>query len=239
LGLPGNSDVRRKHSLGGAKISGDGSIDIGNVDGSINAGGDVIGGNNNTTNIYVSTPDLQEQKLAQDRDEETLLQNYRDKMDELLLPPHNLRSSPEDSPVRNIARGRTLTVLKDLNADRKGAVVRYLYESKLIEAGNLIINWAGANLQGADLKRANLAGADLTDTNLHRANLARTLLAGANLARTLLAEANLQEANLKKVNLKAAILSLSPNPKGFRLKLQLKALCKGKSTIDNPTLGNP
>jgi hypothetical protein len=36
-----------------------------------------------------------------------------------------------------------------------------------------------------------------------------------------------------------AILILSPNPKGFRLNLQLKSLCKGKSAIDNPAFGNP
>ena len=29
------------------------------------------------------------------------------------------------------------------------------------------------------------------------------------------------------------------NPKGFRLNLQLKSICKGKSAIDNPSSENP
>jgi hypothetical protein len=37
----------------------------------------------------------------------------------------------------------------------------------------------------------------------------------------------------------SAILILGLNPKGFRLKFQLKTLCKGKSAIDNPVVGNP
>jgi hypothetical protein len=54
---------------------------------------------------------------------------------------------------------------------------------------------------------------------------------------------------LKETGLRSAILILSPNPKGFRLKFQLKPLCKGlqllasaalcKSAINNPVFRNP
>jgi len=69
----------------------------------------------------------------------------------------------------------------------------------------------GANLEGADLRRANLEGADLQKTdlrwaNLREANLYGADLEGANLYRANLQGANLEGADLRRANLEGANL---------------------------------
>ena len=64
----------------------------------------------------------------------------------------------------------------------------------------------GANLRGADLRRANLSGADLSGANLRRADLSGADLSGANLRRADLRGADLYGANLRGANLRGADL---------------------------------
>lgn len=63
---------------------------------------------------------------------EAALQAYIEKMSTLLLT-QNLGDFSEDEEVRKIARGRTLTVLRRLDAERKGRVLRFLHESGLVD----------------------------------------------------------------------------------------------------------
>src|SRR6266478_6118580 len=103
-----------------------------------------------------------------DNQREAALQAYIDNMLELLLAK-NLRSSTEDEEVQKIARVRTLTVLRRLDAERKGSVLQFLQESGLIGKDKRVINLTGANLNGANLNGANLSGADLSGANLRGA----------------------------------------------------------------------
>ncbi len=101
-----------------------------------------------------------------DREEETALQTYFDRMQELLLD-RGLKESEPGAHVRSVARTRTLAVLRSIqDSRRKGSVVEFLYESGLIQAGKPVVN-----LQGADLSEANLQGSNLKGTDLHGANL--------------------------------------------------------------------
>jgi hypothetical protein len=170
-----------------------------------------------------------ERSIARDRNEEMELQNYFDRMSELMLT-HNLHSQPEDetdTPNREtaatIARSRTLAVLRSIQKPvRKGSVVRFLSESKLIDVINLqaadlkgarlwLTDLHGANLEMANLARADLQAANLEMANLQAANLqaARLQVAdlhGANLAMAFLSRANLLSANLQAANLEGAYL---------------------------------
>jgi hypothetical protein len=142
-----------------------------------------------------------DRKIAQDRVQETTLQNYLDKMTELLLPPNSLRESGEDSEVRSIARSRTLTVLRSLSGERKGSILHFLYEAKLIDGENTVINLIGANLSGVALVEAALFGTDLSGVALIEANLSF-----ANLSKAILSEANLGGADLEGAKLDKANL---------------------------------
>jgi uncharacterized protein YjbI with pentapeptide repeats len=137
-----------------------------------------------------------EQEIASDNQREMALQDYIDKLSELLLHEKLRELKPEYEEVRKIARVRTLTVLPRLDKERKRSVLQFLYESDLIYKGKSIID-----LDGAFLSEANLSKAELTGANLSKANLS-----GANLSGAFVWEANLREANLSKANLSGAIL---------------------------------
>src|SRR5438270_2988234 len=71
-----------------------------------------------------------ELEIAADNQREAALQDYIDKMAELLLDKH-LRESQPDDEVQTIARVRTLTVLQRLDEIRKRSLLQFLYESNL------------------------------------------------------------------------------------------------------------
>ncbi|GCE09780.1 pentapeptide repeat-containing protein [Dictyobacter aurantiacus] len=155
-----------------------------------------------------------EQKIAQQRDQtaldiaadnqrEALLQTYLDRMSELLLDRHLLTKDVKNE-IRNIARARTLTVLSRLDADRKGSLLQFLYESDLI---NIDIHGCIISMKGANLSEANLSEANLSEANLSEANLSEATLSEANLFGADLNRANLSGTDLSKANLFGADLS--------------------------------
>jgi uncharacterized protein YjbI with pentapeptide repeats len=151
-----------------------------------------------------------ERNIEEQRAQDAALQAYLDQMSALLLEK-NLRDSEEDSEARRLARARTLTVLERLSPDRKGSVVRFLYESALVQKGNPIVDLATANLSNADLSLdvlsyadlsdANLSGADLKNANLSDASLSNAVLSGADLSNVDLSDADLRIADLNHADL--------------------------------------
>lgn len=138
-----------------------------------------------------------EREIATDRQQEASLQSYLDRMSELLIN-ENFNTS---ATLRNVARIRTLTVLRGLDEKRKGLVLLFLQEAKLIHKDSRIIN-----LSGADLQKAYLWGADLHNADLEQVNLQGANLASANLDESILTFANLEKANLYRAYLRHAIM---------------------------------
>jgi uncharacterized protein YjbI with pentapeptide repeats len=157
-----------------------------------------------------------ERDIAQDNQQEATLQDYINKMSELLLDRDLCKSTVKDE-VQKIARVRTLTILPRLNGKRKGIVLQFLYEAQLINKGGRIVDLSGADLMGADLSFTTLTGADLSGANfwwarffaanLKGADLSHAALINANLSHTNLSGADLSEAGLMGANLKGADLS--------------------------------
>jgi predicted nucleic acid-binding Zn ribbon protein len=146
--------------------------------------------------------------IEENRAQETALQTYFDQMADLLID-EKLRSEPR-AEVRDVARTRTLTLLRRLDPERKGALLRFLHEAELI-TGTAIIELAGAdlseaNLSGSLLNEANLFGANLVEAPLVMANLVGANLFETDLSRANLEGANLVGANLVRANLVAASL---------------------------------
>ena len=153
-----------------------------------------------------------EREIAQDNQRETALQEYIDKMSELLLREKLRESQPKDE-VRNIARVRTLTVLPRLDGHRKRSVLQFLYELSLIDKDNSIVNLEGAdlteinlrfgrmkkvNLSRTDMSKANMRNSSLTDLELIATDLSNTCLSYALLRRTNLSYAYLKEADMEE-----------------------------------------
>jgi uncharacterized protein YjbI with pentapeptide repeats len=166
-----------------------------------------------------------DREIATDRQQESALQEYYDKISELLLK-ENLRKAKEGDDIISIARSRTLATLRSLDGVRKGMLIKFLVDAQLIDKQQTIIN-----LQDADLSKVELVHANLSDTNLSgaimiSANLSysylcrtdmsdallgdaflfRADLSGANLINATLINANLVQANMIEANLYKACL---------------------------------
>lgn len=160
--------------------------------------------------------------IEAERAQDAALQAYLDHMTQLLLHEGLLTSEP-GSEVRIVARSRTITALRMLDGARKGAVIQFLYEAKLIggvksdaKGGFLaylptVIELEGADLQGAKLsgifcsniklKGVNLTGADLTDAIIIFSDFTGADLRGAILKNTSFRDNAFFEANLVDTNL--------------------------------------
>jgi uncharacterized protein YjbI with pentapeptide repeats len=137
---------------------------------------------------------------ADQRAQDDALQAYLDHIGELLLDKDKpLRDSKEDDEVRTLARARTLTVLTRLDGNRKGSVLRFLYEARLINSDAVILELIGADLRGAIPPRPFLM----------RVHLRRAILSGAYLRGAILGSATLIEADLSGANLEGADLSMA------------------------------
>ena len=88
--------------------------------------------------------------IARLRDERAMIEGYFDRLTDLLLNK-NLRQSNSDDETVRAARAHTLTTLRNLNPDDRGQVVRFLYESALLNAAEPIIDLQAADLSKMDL----------------------------------------------------------------------------------------
>lgn len=179
-----------------------------------------------------------EREIANDRQQEAALQAYFDRMSDLLLK-EKLRTTKK-AEVRDVARTRTISIMRVLDRRRNNLVIQFLREARVVTDKNSILNGAemegmdlqrlhlnevymqGANLEGADLQDAYLYQANLQGARLWRANLRNTILQRANLSEAILQEANLQDAFLWEANLQSALL-LDTNLEGadlFQVNLQ-------------------
>ncbi|WP_206818455.1 pentapeptide repeat-containing protein [Chroococcus sp. FPU101] len=151
-----------------------------------------------------------EREIASANLRDEALENYFDRMSELLLDK-KLRKSPKNDPVRNIAITRTLTILRRLENDteRKTMVIRFLEAAEIIDiidekfSG---INLSEINLSGARLNRANLSGINLSHASLDQIDLRGATLKKINLTYTKLNEAILDSTDLSEADLSGAIL---------------------------------
>jgi uncharacterized protein YjbI with pentapeptide repeats len=137
-------------------------------------------------------------------------------MSDLLLN-HNLRQSKSGDEVRQVARIRTLTTLRRLDASRNKTVLQFLQDANLLGGKDAVINLSDAdlsyddlcntNLSGTDLSHADLSYTDLNYADLSHADLSGAILIGANLDGTDLSHADLSGAILIDADLRHAVLS--------------------------------
>jgi hypothetical protein len=136
---------------------------------------------------------------------EDRLQHYLDTISELLTDKGLIESSPRDI-LRDVARVRTLTVLRQLDQTRKAYLLLFLLESKLINAMKPVIELSRADLMGADFYGSVIKGANLSEVYLNNANMKKADLRGTKLVGSCLIGADLRFADLSNADLTGAIL---------------------------------
>ncbi|MCB9418801.1 MAG: pentapeptide repeat-containing protein [Ardenticatenaceae bacterium] len=157
-----------------------------------------------------------EKELSIDTQRQVNLESYFDRITNLILE-WGLLDSSDESAVRTIARAITLATFRGLDGHRKGRLVRFLAEAKLISgpqpkiilsgADMRQINLQKANFNNINLTRANLSNSMLNQINLNKAHLIRCKLTGATISHANLRQAKLDRANLNSSNLVETNLS--------------------------------
>lgn len=148
--------------------------------------------------------------IEKNRQQQKALEDYLDRMTELLLQA-NLRKSLPTDEIRSIARTRTLTILRNFNGVRKSQLIQFLYESALIgkitENGAFeeIIDLSFADLQYIELAYGKLDGINLPKTNVRNSNFEYASLIGANFYLSDLDDSNFSYAKLMGANLHAGL----------------------------------
>lgn len=137
--------------------------------------------------------------LANDNRAEEALTTYVERISELLLQHH--LTGIEDADVRAVARARTLMALRNLNEHRKVILLRFLYDSRLIDREHRVIDLRGANLNGIVIRDTHLAVIDLSGAKVRFADLE-----GCNLEQAILKGVDFAGTNLRRTNLRAAVL---------------------------------
>jgi uncharacterized protein YjbI with pentapeptide repeats len=171
---------------------------------------------------------LQQRASALDAEQESTLRTYLAQMSDLMLD-RGLLHSKRGSDVREVARTATLTTVRRLDGPRRGMVLQFLDEARLLrrekhrsakvslasadfsraKVTDLYLaaaNLGGANLRGADLSEVHLRGAELSGANLRGANLFAVDLSGAELDRANLSGADLHDATLDNADFHGAYL---------------------------------
>jgi hypothetical protein len=149
---------------------------------------------------------------ALDQQRTTTLQTYIDNMQDLILTYNllgessKLNNSSDAARIyeaQQLARARTLTALQGLDPVRKGRLLTFLYEAKLIgfmdtngKIHNPIIKLTGADLRGADLYSISPFLINLRGVYLDSADLSSVDLSGADFCGAKLREADLDSADL-------------------------------------------
>lgn len=168
-----------------------------------------------------------------DQRRQATLDNYLNDISALVLS-HDLSGRGSAAPARALAAARTDTAVRNLDAARKGILIRYLWEAGLIRGKSPIVylhkadlNGAvfrnaylydanlgtdyliGADFYGADPHGANLSWADLSKADLVKADLGCVAVAGFDVSATALARQHVSSIDctiLKHTNLTDANL---------------------------------
>ena len=186
-----------------------------------------------------------EKEIASANLRDEALEAYLDRIAELLLSEEYRsklfdKQSSDDNSIRDLARIRTVTILRRLENDRKRQrqVLEFLRDAELFDfifiAANLDgINLFDANLEAANLESANLFHANLSRANLSRANLNYAHLINADLSLAVLIGAELNYAHLNNANMEGAYIENAD----FR-SANLKDACLSKANLTNANLTN-
>jgi len=146
------------------------------------------------------------------------LQDYFSSIGELAIKAelHRPAGKLKDNPVmRNLARARTMTLLKDLDASEKRKVIAFLansdlhYQVSLADADLVRADLGGLHLWHVDLRAADLRGASLNKAKLQGASLKDAVVDG----RTSLMDVEIDECTVLPVWPKGVAPLLSTKPK--------------------------
>jgi uncharacterized protein YjbI with pentapeptide repeats len=172
----------------------------------------------------------QEYRIASEDLQHETMHSYLEDMNDLIFNKQLLKSS--DPEIKSFANAITLNTARQLSSERKGQLLKFLYEAKLVGGCDLeknaksdasscvspIISLKGVRLNdltaepppmtlvGIDLDEVTLTGAQLPAITLIDAEMNSAKLDRTNLENSALTNAKMHRANLERANLQSASL---------------------------------
>ncbi len=172
----------------------------------------------------------QNQRNAADQQRETALNDYVGQMSSMLLDKPDPLATPELwAPAQELARTRTVFVLRELDPARRALVLHFLGDERLLLVGTVTSSISDSaaimkvlaeknsatrtqlltpvvRLYGADFSGADVPNIGLHDANLARVNFNQAGLHSADLRRAILCASQLAGADLSDADLRGAVL---------------------------------
>ena len=160
--------------------------------------------------------ETRDKQIAEEGKQQELLKDYFSKMQTLILAEKTLPKSnnkPTGSPSLDqnqpklspesqaIAKALTFAVLDELDGKRKGKVISYLADSKLIIEDPMLKSKSEINLEHANLKYIVLQDVVMPFVKINNADMTNARLDNVDLSNSDLADSDLSEATLKDVKL--------------------------------------
>ncbi len=138
-----------------------------------------------------------------DRQRQTILDEYLGFMTELLTKEDFITAGEINPRYYSVVRTRTMVALKNLDGDRKGSLLQFLYE------GGLITKPAKLQLTGADLTEAHLENATLGGSELRGVHFNGAILRNANLTNADVSGSDFTGADLTNIHVPEAVLNFA------------------------------
>ena len=153
----------------------------------------------------------QQHEIAVDQQRDQLLTNYIHSITDLLLYADLLHAKASDVK-KLVADAHTKETLRALDPSRKASLMRFLYQTRLINNDVHVIDMAETDLHGAamsdiDIRDTYLVGANISSADLRHANLSFATLVFTNLSSADLRHANLEASDMRNTNLSVANLA--------------------------------
>jgi uncharacterized protein YjbI with pentapeptide repeats len=160
--------------------------------------------------------DARERSIAADRSRAEVLRAYLQQMSELTLQRGLNRSRPTPG-VKELATTLTLTALRQLDGRRKGTILQFLSQARLVDPATRKVNLLFADLRGVILHNGYLPSLDLRGVHVEGANFDQTgigsqaghsstatfegaYLRGASLRHGRISNADFREADLRNAD---------------------------------------
>ena len=208
-----------------------------------------------------SAADFRDYQIAQEQKHQEILTDYFSKMQDLIVETKKSKQTPGSKEsnseerllleFRPTAQALTLSVLEQLDGERKGKVITYLAESQLITVDNNKLSTQpeikldGANLDDIELgnkgQRNSLNEDEMTiidKIKIKNANMKRANLSGLQLLYSELNGSNLENATLENVNFTGSTMIGSRFINGKITDVNFTDVRLGKTIFDNVKLEN-
>jgi uncharacterized protein YjbI with pentapeptide repeats len=146
--------------------------------------------------------------IEDERNKIGILNNYRRSITDLVSSA-KLLEHDRFSDIALTARALTISTLPQLGGDQKGALLRFLFEIRLVagpDRERAVLDLMNADFRGAQLHDASLNSALLKDVNLEGADLSKAFLHFTRFYEARMVGANLREADLMEAGFSGAYL---------------------------------